>query len=421
MADNRHASMTSSLKYGASASLKFDFRADSLVADCAAPAGMDETQAVASAQAATQTPLDFPPLRQATVPGDHVVIALGPSVPQASDVVAAIVPELMSGGAAAEDITILCEHTSSHTAAPDPRRQLPQPVRDAVRLVAHDPAHQDSLSYLAADPQGAPIYLNRLLCDADLIVPVGCLRVEHSVQKNGHAGIWNDTLFPTFSDRSTLDHLAPNGVPLTAGQSAHLHRQVDQVAWLLGVQITAQVIPASSDSALSILAGTPEAVFREGLSRYRSAWQHKVAQRASMVVAGVGGGKWSQTWANVGRALEAARRVVGDDGAIVLCTELDEPLGPALKLLAQSAGNENIDTRLKKMRSADAPLARQLAEFLDRTTVYLLSDLPEEVVSSLGFAYVADPHEISRLATHHESCILLPDAQYAWPTVAGEE
>lgn len=413
--------MTSSLKYGASASLKFDFPADALVADCAAPAGMDDAQAVASAQAATQSPLDFPPLRQATVPGDHVVIALGPAVPQASDVVAAIVPELMSGGAAPEDITILCEHANPHAAAPDPRRQLPQQVRDAVRLVTHDPAHQESLSYLAADAQGAPIYLNRLLCDADLVVPVGCLRVEHSEKKNGKVGIWNDTLYPTFSDRSTLDHLSPNGVPLTAGQSAHLHRQVDQVAWLLGVQITAQVIPASGDSALSIITGTPEAVFREGQSRCRSAWQHKVPQRASLVVAGIAGGKWLQTWANVGRALEAAMRVVGDEGAIVLCTELDEPLGPALKLLAQSAESETIHSRLKKMRSADAPLARHLAESLDHTTVYLLSNLPEEVVSSVGFAYVADPHEVSRLATRHESCILLPDAQYAWPIVAGEE
>ena len=414
--------MTSSLKFGASASLKLDFPADALVVDCAAPAGMDDAQTVALAQAATQSPLDFPPLRQATVPGDHIVIALGPAVPQAPDVVAAIVPELMSGGAAPEDITILCEHTSSQTAAPDPRRQLPQEVRDAVRLVTHDPAHQESLSYLAADAQGAPIYLNRLLCDADLVVPVGCLRVEHSEKQNGrHPGIWNDTLYPTFSDRSTLDHLAPNGVPLSVGQSAHRHRAVDQVAWLLGVQITAQVIPASGDSALSILAGAPEAVFREGESHCRSAWQRQVPQRASLVVAGIGGGKWSQTWSNVGRALEAAMRVVSDDGAIVLCTELEEPLGPALKLLAQSADHESIHNRLKKMRSADAPLARLLADSLDHTTIYLLSKLPEEIVSSVGFAYVADPHEISRLATHHESCVLLPDAQYAWPTVAGEE
>src|SRR5215471_13166982 len=89
---DRHASMISSLKYGANAALNFELPANVLVANCAAPVGMDDAQTVASAQAATQTPLDFPPLRQATVPGDHVVIAVGPSVPQAPDVVAAILP-----------------------------------------------------------------------------------------------------------------------------------------------------------------------------------------------------------------------------------------------------------------------------------------------------------------------------------------
>ncbi len=57
----------------------------------------------------------------------------------------------------------------------------------------------------------------------------------------------------------------------------------------------------------------------------------------------------------------------------------------------------------------------------ETVTVYLLSKLPEEVVSSLGFAFVGDSHEIVRLASHHKSCILLPNAQYAWPTAESEE
>jgi nickel-dependent lactate racemase len=412
--------MFSNLKYGENATLQFDLPADTLVADCAVPVSMDDAQTIASAQKATQAPLDFPPLRQATVPGDHVVIALGPAVPQAADVVAAIVPELLSGGAAAEDITILREPASPAAAGQDPRDRLPQPLRETVQLVTHDPTHQKSLSYLAADAQGAPIYLNRLLCDADLVVPIGCVRVEHSSNHNGAAGVWNDTLYPTFSDHTTLDHLAPNGVSLTTGQMAHRHRQVDQVAWLLGVQITAQVVPGPGDSTLQVLAGKPEAVFREGRARCQSAWRREVPRRASLVVAGISGGKSSQTWINVARALEAALRIVSEDGAIVLCTELDEKLGPALKLLAHSTDIEAAQSRLRKQRSPDALLARLLTESLDHVSVYLLSRLPEEIVSSLGFAYVDNNQEIARLATHHKSCILLPDSQYAWPTVAGE-
>jgi nickel-dependent lactate racemase len=412
--------MISILNYGVNASLQLDLAPGVLVADCVAPAGMDSVETVTAAKAVTQTPIDFPPLRQATVPGDHVVIALGPAVPHAAGVVAAIVPELLSGGATAEDVTILCTQDNGESADQDPRHHLPQPWRDAVQLAKHDPAHQNGLSYLTADAQGTPIYLNRLLCEADLVIPVGCLRLDDFIHSNGSPGVWNDTLYPTFADRTTLDHFAPNGVPLTTGQVAHHRRQVDQVAWLLGVQFTAQVVPGASETALQILAGTPESVFREGRTRCQAAWRRAVPRRASLVVAGVGGGSSQLTWFQVGRALEAALRIVSDGGAIVLCTELAEKLGPALKLLAHSGDSETARSRLRKLRSADAPLARRLAESLDRATVYLLCRLPEDVVSPLGFAHVGSPQEITRLATHHNSCILLPDAQFAWPTVAGE-
>ncbi|HTQ39414.1 MAG TPA: lactate racemase domain-containing protein [Pirellulales bacterium] len=421
--------MISILKYGVDASLRLDLSPEALVTDCAAPPGMDDSDTVSAAAQATQTPLDFPPLRQATVPGDHVVIALGPAVPQAADVVSAIVTELLCGGAAAEDVTVLqaSGSTALYPSADglkrnlDPRKRLPPELRDAVQLATHDPAHRNGLSYLAADSQGLPIYLNRLLCDADLVIPVGCLRLDDPAHRNGSTGIWNDTIYPTFSDLATLDHFAPNGVPLTAGQIAHRHRQVDQVAWLLGVQITAQVVPAAGDKTLRVFAGIPEAVFRQGRAVCQSAWERKVPRRASLVVAGVGGGSVQQTWMNVGRALEAALRVAIDGGAIVLCTELDEPLGPALKLLAHSTDTAATQMRLRKQRSADASLARLLAESLEHVTVYLLSDLTEEVVSPLGFAHVNDAAEIVRLATHYDSCILLPDAQHVWPTVEGEE
>jgi nickel-dependent lactate racemase len=339
-------------------------------------------------------------------------------VPQAAEVVAAIVPELLSGGAAPEDITILFHPASADSVPQDPRKHLPLPLRDAVQLAVHDPAHQDALSYLAADPQGAPIYLNRLLCDADLVVPVGCLRIDDASSENGASGVWNDTLYPTFADQSTLEHFAPNGIPLTAGQMAHRRRQVDQIAWLLGIQLTAQTVPGAGGSTLQVLVGTPPTVFREGRSRCQSAWQRDVPRRASLVLAGVSGGSSLQTWVQVGRALEAALRVVKHDGAIVLCTELEEKLGPALKMLSHSGDSESTRSRLRKLRSPDAPLARQLTESLDRVTVYLLSRLSDDVVSSLGFAHVDNPQEIARLATHHDSCILLPDAQYAWPSVA---
>ena len=39
----------------------------------------------------------------------------------------------------------------------------------------HDPHDRQQLSYLAASAEGRPIYLNRTLYDAELVIPVNCL------------------------------------------------------------------------------------------------------------------------------------------------------------------------------------------------------------------------------------------------------
>ncbi len=70
---------------------------------------------------------------------------------------------------------------------------------------------------------------------------------------------------------------------------------------------------------------------------------------------------------------------------------------------------------LRKLRSPDAEVARLLVESQERVRIYLLSKMDEDVVEALGFGYIQSPSEITRLAKHHESCILLPDAQYGRP------
>ncbi len=406
--------MPASLKYGASAILEIDLSDGALVANWTGPSANGESAGDAAASA-VQTPLDFPQLKQACVPGDHVVLALEPNVPQAPAVVAAIVPALLSGGVVAEDITVVRTHADIEAQQIDPRSALPVELRSAVKLAVHESGDPEQLAFLAADPNGEAIYLNRQMCQADLVIPIGYLRPDECVYRSGRHGIWNSNLYPTFGDRKTIDHFSANGVPLTSGQLSYRHKQIDQVAWLLGVQVTAQVVPGSGDSAWRVLFGSPAAVFPQGWTLCRAAWQMDASRTANLVVAGIGGGTAQQTWGNVGHALKMALPLVNDGGAVALCTELDSPLGPALRLIADAGDLESATPRLRKLRSPDAEVARLLVESQERMRIYLLSNLGEDVVESVGFGYIQSPTEISRLATHHESCILLPDAHYGRP------
>src|SRR3954469_1995114 len=106
------ASMTNTLNntinfsFGAQRRIAFDFPAGVLVDDLKGPPAPSVDAAMATTQA-VRAPLDFPPLRQALVPGDRIVLSIAPGVPEAPSVVAAIVAELTDAGAAPEDITVL--------------------------------------------------------------------------------------------------------------------------------------------------------------------------------------------------------------------------------------------------------------------------------------------------------------------------
>ena len=294
---------------------------------------------------------------------------------------------------------------------------MEKPLDRQIPTVVHDPSDRAGLAYLAADDHGEPIMLNRLLTDADVVLPIGCLQGAGS---SGYFGI-HTPLFPAFSDQTAvarfrrLDALGSNG-PCKRDLSA----EVDQVAWLLGVNFTIQLVPAAGDGILHVVAGQSDAVRRRGRQLYDAAWSWTVARRASLVVAAIEGGHAQQTWDNFGRALDTARTLVEDGGAIAVCCELAAGPGPAVQHLAAARSRQSALRQIRKERPADALPAAQLARALDQDKVYLLSRLDPSLVEELDMIPLVDGGELTRLVRQHRSCILLGNAPRAQVTVEEE-
>ena len=162
-----------------------------------------------------------------------------------------------------------------------------------------------------------------------------------------------------------------------------------------------------------MLAGEVHSVARRGRQLYRAAWHHRVPQRASLVVAAIEGGPDQQTWENFARALDAASHAVGEDGSVVLCTDLQCRPGPALQRLAGGDDEATLWRLLQRERSPDAIAAVLLAQVLQRTKVYLVSGLDSDTVEELGLGYIADEEQLRRLAREHDSWVLLGSAERA--------
>ena len=306
--------------------------------------------------------------------------------------------------------TVLCAST-------DLADQLRAELEENVCVESHDPNDQDQLSYLAALKDGQPLYLGRLLQESDVVIPIGVLRPASSF---GYGGV-GSCLYPAFSNteaQAGFRRPTPYHEDLEAADKANAAQQqlrfeqAAEAAWRLGAQFTVQVLPGRAGQVQAVFAGDCQQVEVDGASACDSAWTYAPPTPTSLVVAAIDGGPEQQTWDNFARALDAACRAAEDDADILICSELTELPGQAMLELGGELVDDELSRELQRSREADAGVATLLWTCLQNAHVHLLSDLPEQVVYSLGMTPVTED-EISHVVGRHRQCTLLHSAHRA--------
>src|SRR5262245_14598031 len=170
---------------------------------------------IAAVRAALGAPRNFPPLRSALTPDDHVAVVVDEQLPDLARLVGAVLEPVTLAGVRLEAVTLLC-----------PTKRPVRPWLEAVRrthpgvaLEEHEPGDRRRLSYLAGTAGGRAVYLNRTLVDADQAIVLTGRRYDPVL---GHGGGEGD-LFPALSDETTRAELGraalagpPGGKPAAA-------------------------------------------------------------------------------------------------------------------------------------------------------------------------------------------------------------
>ena len=220
---------------------------------------------------AIESPRDYPPLLQAVVPGDRVALPVDPSLPDLTEVLAAVVGVLRR--AEVDSITVVSTI------------QAPPSLPDGVAWEVHDPDDRPGMAYLSATSDGQRVYLNRTLTDADIVIPIGTLGYDSTL---GYRGPWS-VIYPGLSDREALARFARQATdePPDHERPRAALRESAEVSWLLGCQFQIGVVPGVAGVG-SVIAGLESAVREAGPEAVDAAWSFRVADRADLVVAGVG-------------------------------------------------------------------------------------------------------------------------------------
>lgn len=402
-----------SLNYGAQGRFSCEMESRRVVVSCTGPEA--ETRIDAELAQALAHPIEFPPLEQAVIPDDRVVLAVDRYTPQVASLVAAVWKVLDKRKVDPSRVTILQPPALNGTPLADPRTELPGEVRGAVTWKTHDP-ETDHCAYLAATSSGERVYLAQELVDADVVITLGSIEYDSVL---GYRGT-NSVFYPGLSDASAVTKARGQGHrELGPDDTRPLRQLIDEIGWLLGTQFSLQVIPSQGDGIAGVVAGTYESVLRDGKQALAERWLVELDERPDVVVVAVDVDARGHGWEQIGAALSAARNLVAREGKIVVLSELDEKLGPGLELLAEADSPGDALKPLRTQSPADLVAATQCIEAVDWADVYLLSKLESDRVEDLFMIPLESEREAVRLLQTGETCAFIGSAQHAYGQIRG--
>ncbi len=366
----------------------------------------DLKAAVASAAAG---PPDFPPLHQALVRGDRVMVILDRNTPQPAHVVAGLFEEFAKRDIAAADVTILQPVSYLAEKPADPRAALPEAAREFVRWVIHDPLPEDSCTYLATTVDGERVYLSRELVDADVTILVGAVEFDRLW---GYRGL-QSSIYPGLSNIESLKKA--HGQPheeLQTDDSRPLRQKADEIAWLLGVHFAVGIVPAAEGGGSQVFAGPVESVLKQSQEALNAHWRFTTNEPPELVLISVDSDASGHGWTQLATALETARSIVAKDGRIGDLTELNAPLTEGLQLIRDTRKPRDAMRPLREQSPPDLATATALAKAVEWANVYLLSRLDPDLVEDMFMVPLANTDEVQRLITGEDSIAIIASGQH---------
>lgn len=362
--------------------------------------GRAVADAASAAEQAVRAPQDFPSVAEAIVGGDRITLAADANCPEIATVLLGVVRGIPL--AEIEKLTVVLSSEANEQTVDEVHTALA--AFPDIAIEVHDPTAKDCLAYLAANTNAEPIYFNRQLTDADLVIPVITARPAGSLDP----WVMDGGVFPAFADAATQKRLRSE----TLDADGTDDREASEAAWLLGIQFLVAVIPTADARVAAITAGTPAGIRRVAEHAIEASWQRDISRKADLVFACLDGNHQQQSWDNVARALHVARHLVRPGGTIVVTSHLRSAVAGALRRLTSNQPAEQIQQQLTRDKHRDALAAALILQLRQEGRVLLLSHLPVEQVEALGIGAVENPQQLLRLIDGHESCAIIRAAQF---------
>jgi len=247
----------------------------------------------AAVAAAVARPVNSPPLRELTRPGDKVCIVFTDVTRASPDslLVPPLLAELEAAGVRDKDITLLCG-IGMHRASTLEEKvaKLGQAVVDRYRVIDSEPQNPAALVDLGTTETGIPLSVNRTAYEADLLIATGIVEPHQYAGYSGGrktlaVGAAGEAMIAYTHGAHMVDH---PGTRLGRTEGNPFHQAVTEAARRAGLRFIVNVVQDDRKRVVCVRAGEPEATFTELVAFARTLYEVPVPRQYDVAVAGVG-------------------------------------------------------------------------------------------------------------------------------------
>ena len=371
---------------------------------------------VAQLKNAFDNPIMYPSFAESVFAGDTVVIVLQDDLAYPREILEALVSQFEASNVSPADISIVISEATAQTLGVKPSvYQLPTETKDEqppllfplkfgfneIQCQVHDASNVAGLAYLAANEAGDPIYANRLLVEADVVIPVAAVLP-------GDTSRQIDCIYPAFSGVAAQERIASPDISNLAKQL-----EIALANDTLGTFFIVQIIDGPGGRLSEVICGERTRTNAKAREIVSQNWSFDHSGEAEMVLASIESDSERQTWDDIVEAILLADRVTAGDGPIVVLSEITKkPSHQIAKALQAQFEDGPISKTTDRLRA--------LASVVESRSVFLKSCLAPSVVEDLGLAPLDSIKQIIRIAESIGTGLLIRDAHKCQLPVASQ-
>ncbi len=371
----------------------------------------DET---AEIERALALPIGSPRLREmASGKRNAAIIVSDHTRPTPSGkLVPSLLRELEEGGITAANVSVVFA-TGTHRATTEEemRSILGEDSYSRVRALSHHCDDPDLVYVGTTNVNRTPVWMNRVVVEADLRISVSSIEPHHGAGWAGGA----KNMLPGVSGRKTvLTHhamLTRPDVQIGVLEGNPFREDLEEAASLVGLDFVVCAILAENKMISHLFAGHWIAAHRAGVLAAEKHLSFHLDAPADIVVASVGGSpRDSNLWQAEGKGLARIPSAVRDGGVIIMMAECPEGVGhPDLVNGLLIGSVDEVTERLSRSEfSIGGNKAFRIADQLKRADIYLVTsgltaadfgELPVRLYSNAQAALAAAFDKMGPLAS----------------------